>query len=394
MRICILGDTHFGGGYSLGKIVDPNRQINSRLVDYSNTFDYFADFVISNNISHVIITGDIFEQRKPHASELSLFGEKMRRFSENNVNVHIPIGNHDLIYAHKATTVDILKSLNIPHIYVYNEIDSIACSDKKGDIINVIFLPFRNRKMLKCSNNVAAIQRIADRIHYEINDITKGPKILVGHLMVEGTKLADGIDSVELVLPHKIFDGLDAVIMGHVHPHKILRVKPLIAYIGSMEKKKFDEGQESKYFMVIENKNDEISYHFEQLPVRKLFDIVVNQADKDTNIEALKGIQEDLIEIAKNKDLFGSILRLQLFLSEQAQYGFNKQELDRFLRKELKVHNCVGIHIQISSARQLRKASITERADPISAFREYIDLEEKNKITNRMRELGLKIIGG
>ena len=51
MRAVILGDTHFGVGYSIGK-TDKHRRLNSRLLDFSKTFDYVIDHMVSNDIHH------------------------------------------------------------------------------------------------------------------------------------------------------------------------------------------------------------------------------------------------------------------------------------------------------------------------------------------------------
>jgi exonuclease SbcD len=395
MKAVILGDTHFGGGYSLGK-TDQFCQTNTRLIDFSNTFDFVVDYMIENSIFHFIITGDIFEHKRPQSAEASLFSEKMFRLSDLGIHTHIIIGNHDLDYALKATTVDVLKNLKLPYVHIYSDIQSIECTDGTDDVMNFIFFPFRTRKMLKCSTNDEAIQRLSDRLQYEIRGISnQGPKILVGHLMLQGTKLAGGIADNhvgELVLPTKMFKSLDGTIMGHVHPHNILNKNPLIAYVGSMERKKFDEGKDDKYFLVIETKENELVYNFEQLPVRGIFDIVIDQSEAENSQEAVKGIHEGLIDFAKNNDLFGSILRIQVFINEKALHGISNNKIVRFMKKNFNIHHCVGIHWQISSKRQLRKETITERSVPLQSFNEYLDLSEDTPLREKMRAIGTKII--
>lgn len=393
MKVVILGDTHFGGGYSLGK-VDIHRQINSRLIDFSNTFDYVIDYLVDQGAEHLILTGDIFELRRPQASELSLFSEKMFRLSELKIHTHIVVGNHDLTLAQKATTIDVLKELKLPYVHVYSDIKSITCG-KGEDVINFIFFPFKNRKMFKCNTNEEAISRLRNHLEYEIKSITKGPRVLVGHLMLEGTNISPGVlesSLSELVLPLEMFKNLDATIMGHVHPHQIIQRDPLVAYIGSMERSKFDEGKHKKYLLLVETSDKDLIFNFEELPVRNLYDIVIDQSDTATCEEAYNNIYRFLTEYSEKQDLFGSIIRLQIFMSEGGLYGFKSEKILAFLKKEFKIHHCAGIHTHVSSKRQLRKESITERIEPLTAFNEFLDLEEDSPLKQRMKELGTQVI--
>lgn len=395
MKVVVLGDTHFGGGYSLGK-TDMHRHVNTRLVDFSNTFDHVVDYMVANDVAHFIITGDVFEHRRPQASELSLFSKKMRRLTELGIHTHIVIGNHDTIREQKTTTVDVLRSLKLPMVHVYPDIESITCGDNK-DAINFIFFPFRTRQMLDCSSNEEAVKRLSDRLRYEMGGFEKkGPVILVGHLMLQGTKIGNAVLEAspgEVVLPVDMFQGLSGVVMGHVHPHMIVRKKsPFITYVGSMECKDFGEAKHNKYFLLIDNSDKKLIFNFEQLPVRPLHDITIDQSRANTAAEAMKGTKEDLKKFAKNNEVEGSIIRVTITIDEAALYDFNKDKIRYFLRKNLKVNHCVGIYPLMVSKRQLRKSSITERNDPLSSFSDYLELESDPVMREKMREIGVRII--
>ena len=180
MKIVILGDTHFGGGYSLGKI-DSYSHLNMRLLDFSNTFDYVIDYMINNDVKHFFITGDIFDNRRPQASELSLFSKKICRLSELEIHTYIVIGNHDLIKEQNTTTLDVFSSLKLPFVHVFSDIDSIVCNN-----INIVFLPFRTREMLNCSTNEEAVARTSTFLQYEMKKLNNhNPTIVIGHLMIQ-----------------------------------------------------------------------------------------------------------------------------------------------------------------------------------------------------------------
>lgn len=394
MKLVILGDTHFGGGYSLGTI-NSYRQLNSRLIDFSNTFDHVVDYIKANGVKHFAITGDIFEYRRPQASELSLFSEKLQRLSEIGVHTHIVIGNHDMIREQSATTIDVLRRLKLPMVHVYTDIDSVACEDGTGDVINLIFFPFRTRQMLDCSTNEDAVRRLSDRLQYEIRGISKGPKILIGHFMLQGTMLGGAVidgNTGEVALPPDMFKDLDGAIMGHVHPHHIVQQSPLVAYVGSMERKDFGDSGHLKYFLVVTSNKDKLVYQFEKLPVRPLYDIEIDQsAAHDGNIATEQCISH-LTNFAKKHKMRDSIVRMSVLVNERSLYDLSKDKIRSYLKKDLQVHHCVSIHTQVVSKRQLRKSTITERINPVKSFEEYLTLVENEEMRELMRVRGSRII--
>lgn len=395
MKAVILGDTHFGGGYSLGKI-DPYRQVNSRLIDFLNTYDYVLDYMVSVNAKHLIISGDIFEHRRPQAIELGLFAEKINKSSSYKIHTHIIVGNHDLTFYQNATTLDILHELKLPYVHIYTDVKSVVCSDgETDDVINFIFIPFRNKKMLKCDTTAEAIRRLRDRIVYEVNSIGLGTKIAVGHFMLENPTISKSLieSSIgEIVLPLDIFKDLDATIMGHVHTHQIIQESPLISYIGSMERAKLDEGKHKKYFLVADVNDGNFTYEFKQLPVRNIYDLVIDQTTAKDSEDAIIEVKKYIDNYSLNNNLTGSIIRLQIYLTENLLCNFHIENIVEYLKEEHKINNCVGVFTNIAPKRQMRKESITEQADPITAFLDYLELEKNPKLKEKMKEYGLGIL--
>jgi len=395
MKIVVLGDTHFGGGYSLGK-TDARTHLNTRLLDFSNTFDFSVDYMVNNHVKHFVITGDIFEHRRPAASELSLFSKKMRRLTELGIHTHILVGNHDIIREQKTTTIDVLRSLKLPMVHVYPDIGSLSCSDDTEERINLIFFPFRTRQMLDCASNDEAVARLNDRLQYELRGLPKQyPSILIGHMMLQETKLGGTVlegESGEVVLPCAMFDDLQAAIMGHVHPHQIIKKDPLIAYVGQMEARDFGEGRYDKYLLMIEYTKDKLLFNFEKLPSRPIYDIIVDQTSVDGGKEATQSTKEYLEDFSSDNNMIGSIVRITVVMNEKSIFDFSRDSIRRFIKKKLLVHHCVGIYPQVISKRQLRRSSITESLDLEAAFNEFLELEEDLAIKERMKEVGTRII--
>jgi DNA repair exonuclease SbcCD nuclease subunit len=189
-----------------------------------------------------------------------------------------------------------------------------------------------------------------------------------------------------------MFDDLQAAIMGHVHPHQIIRKNPLIAYVGQMEARDFGEGKYDKYLLMVEYSGNKLLFNFEKLPSRPIYDIIIDQTEADGGKVATQQAKNYLENFSNNNNMIGSIVRITIMMNEKSIFDFNKDNIRRFLRKELLVHHCVGIYPQIVSKRQLRKSTITESLDLEAAFGEFLELEEDLAIKERMREIGMRII--
>ena len=397
MKIAILGDPHFGAGYSLGKI-DPYRQLNSRLLDHSNTFDYVIDQVADEGVSHLILTGDIYEHRRPEASQIAIFSEKLSHLADLGIHTHIVVGNHDLIRAHKTTTIDMLDRLKLPMVHIYSEVDSFHCEPAQGGQgVNLIFFPFRTRYMLQCPTNEKAVEYLVSRLDYEMGHLeTPAPTILVGHFALQGAKSQDvSLEKhalYEIVLPLSMFENLDMTIMGHVHQFQVMSESPLIAHLGSMERTDFGEAKHGKFLMFVEAKGDELSYAFKPLPVRALHDISIDCTGCTGN--AMEYVMKWLDDFAAKRKMFGSIVRVEIVVEEKDARDINTATVLKKLIKDMAVSNCVGVSTTVLTKRQLRDSSITERLKPMEAFDRYLKMIDDKEIRDLMRKRGSLIIKG
>ena len=396
MKALVLGDPHFGVGYKLGK-THKLRRLNTRLLDFSNTFDYVIDYMISNEIKVLIITGDVFEYRRPRPSELGIFAEKIQRLQEHGIQTHIVAGNHDIIADERTTTMDILQKLKLPGTFVYSDIDSVECKEG-GTAMNFVFIPYRTKSILGCTTNNNALERVTERIQHETSKFSEGNNFLIGHFMFKQTMLGSinlEKDADEVVFPTEMFDQCDGTIVGHVHAHQILQSNPVMAYIGSMEYKDFGEADQKKYFVVIDNSSGDVIFQFEELPTRRLHDIKLELSSISDKEEFLVELKKQLISYSEKNDMNGSIVRLSLFVNGSILNDFNADDVRAFLKAKLNVYYCVGIHPFITSSRMLRKASITEWKDPKDSFAEYVNeilISESEDVKTKMLEYGLDII--
>src|ERR1700677_3462486 len=92
----LLGDPHLGKGQSVGR-VGLGSNLNSRVADQFNLLDWTLEQALEKGADHIIITGDIFEDTKPHPSLIAMFVAWLKKCQAHYVHVHILMGNHDML---------------------------------------------------------------------------------------------------------------------------------------------------------------------------------------------------------------------------------------------------------------------------------------------------------
>lgn len=388
--ISILGDLHYGSGFNMG-CIDPKTQLNTRLLDFSNTFDNIIDTFAKKNVKTVVLCGDIFETRHPTSAQLNIFSKCIQRAANYGMKIIVNIGNHDQQRSISTTTVDAFGTLNLPFLKIYQEMGVY-----KTDDTNIILMPYRDRRMMNASSNSEALDLIKD----EFNSITKnltGNKIVVGHFMLE--KSPDGFDPDmfslnELVLPLDMFQDCDIVIMGHIHKHEIITMdKPIIIYSGSMDKVSFGEKDHQKVSIILDPNNLK-NVEIIKTKVRNLFEINLDYTDnKNAFKEKINNkITQDIDEFDKKQSIKDSIVKITVRVKENDLYYVKQPEIkDHILSKDVKY--CAGVHVGSISTRQLRDSSINETLSGKKAFASYLNNlsceseSMKKKILKRAEEI-------
>lgn len=396
MKIAVLGDPHFGAGYSLGK-VDSYWQLNSRLIDHANTFDHVVDQIADEGVSHLVITGDVYEHRRPEVSQIVAFSERLGRLSDLGIHTHIVVGNHDLVRAHKTTTIDMLGRLRLPLVHVHADVGSYYCEDAHGGPgLNLVFFPFRTRYMLQCPTNRRAADYLSTRLEYEMSSLeVQAPVLLVGHFALQGAKSQDNALEKhvvsEVVLPLSMFADVDMTVMGHIHQFQKLSEDPPILHVGSMERTDFGEAKYPKYFLIAESSEEGLGYELRVLPVRALYDISIDCTGRQ---DPMQHALAQLDEFAATHRMFGSIVRVEVMIDEKDAQTVAAGAIVEKLVKGMAVHHCLPPSFVVIAQRQLRDSAITERLRPAEAFDRYLKMELDEDLREAMRRRGLPIIRG
>jgi DNA repair protein SbcD/Mre11 len=306
----IVPDLHLGKSLSCGK-PGIGTALNSRLVDQCNILEWVLKQAIDFNASYIILTGDCFEDPKPHPTIISLFISWLKKCVDADMEVHIVAGNHDILRTGQFYTsaLDIISVADIEGVYVYKHMTTLHTPG-----VSFTLMPFRDRRSFNTDSNADALQILSNKMPYELSGIDlKQTKIVVGHFAIEGSiPIGDEIDDMtnELFCPISIFKGYDYVWMGHVHKPQIISKSPFVAHLGSMDLSNFSESNQKKFILIFNSNEYKEPYRYLEIPTRPLNQISISVPENITDTTAY--IVKELKD--KYNNLTKSIVRLNISL--------------------------------------------------------------------------------
>jgi DNA repair exonuclease SbcCD nuclease subunit len=319
----ILGDVHLGKIGQLGK-AGIGSALNSRIIDQLKLLDWTLEQAINHSADNIIITGDVFQDQKPHPTLVLLFVEWLKQVSSSNITTHIIVGNHDLIRSGqmRSSALDIIAISDIDGVFVHHNMSTITTAGASYTL-----LPFSDRRSYNTNVNGEALGILGARIPYEVGTIERSQyKVLIGHLTLAGAlPVGDEIDDManELICPLEMFKGYDFTWMGHIHKPQILSTEPYIAHIGSMDLSDFGETDHTKV-IVIFNPDEEIPFRYLELPTRPLRQISVQvPADVPGTTEFV------LASIREEGSLARAVVRLNVALDNPSAPPIDRRIIER-----------------------------------------------------------------
>jgi predicted phosphodiesterase len=193
MKVAVITDTHFGA-----------RNDNAAFAEYFRMFyeNTFFPTLKENGIDTILHLGDLNDRRKyiNFVTARNLDDHFMKPIRDNNMSLHIILGNHDTYYKN-TNEINSIKQLYGNHTYdkyhVYEnepvELDLEGCK--------VMMAPWI------CSDNE---QITMDKLKATDAQVLMGHLEIVGFEMMRGQLCDHGFDK-------KIFKKFDSVYSGHFH---------------------------------------------------------------------------------------------------------------------------------------------------------------------------------
>lgn len=389
----ILGDVHLGKGTNIGK-AGVGSSLNSRIVDQLNLLDWTLDQAEEFFATDIIITGDVFEDPKPHPSLITLFISWLKKCQAHDINVHIIMGNHDILRNGFIYTspLDIVAEMDLDHVFIYKDINTVILGTTAFTM-----MPFRDRKSFSVNSATEALSLMKDSLVYELASIPSTyTKVLIGHLAIEGSiPIGDEIDDLtnELFCPVDMFKGYDYVWMGHVHKPQVMRkANPYVAHIGSMDISNFGETDHKKFVVVFNTlgeKSPETQdvWGVRYLPTRPLKKVAV-VVPKDT-VDSTAYVLEEL----KKLDAWDkAIVRVEVSLASPEIKSVNKSSIEKYLTSQ-GVFNVTGISEskKVALVKKDSNNTIDTKMDVSSAIKTYANTYVEEKMRPAFIELATEI---
>jgi DNA repair exonuclease SbcCD nuclease subunit len=383
----ILGDVHLGKGVNIGK-AGIGSNLNSRITDQINLLDWTLDQAVEKQVDHIIITGDIFEDPKPHPVLITMFIAWLKKCQAYEINVHIILGNHDMLRSGMVFTssLDIITEMDLDNITVYKDINTIFIGTTA-----ITLMPFRDRKSFACSSNEDALNILKESLVYELATAPLTyKKVLVGHLAIEGSiPVGDEIDDIanELFCPLNMFNGYDYIWMGHVHKPQVMKKKnPYISHIGSMDISNFGETDHKKYIVILDCDSD--NFHIEYLPTRPLrkISIIVPKDTADSTAYVIEQIKKE------NADFNKSIVRVEVSLAAPDLKSINKSSVEKYLNEQgaFNVTN-ISESKKIALIKKNSSSTIDTKMDVVSAIKAFAEAHVEQQYRAAYIELSMEI---
>jgi DNA repair exonuclease SbcCD nuclease subunit len=345
MRICLLGDTHFG--------IRGDSKVFHEYYEkfYSETFFPILE---EKGVRTIIQLGDLFDRRK-YVNFFTLTESRRYFFDQcakRGITLHALIGNHDIFWRESLDVNSpdlLLKDYN--NIHLWSKPGTLEIDGIKFDMIPWI-----------CKENE---QEVFEFIKNSSSPICLGHFELAGFPLMRGVESHDGIDC-------KFLSSYNHVYSGHFHTRS---QNDNVTYIGTPYELFWSDYKDPKVFGIIDTENLKIDYV--QNPHRMFYKI---------NYDDAKLMMEDILAIPYEK--YTNAYVKVVVLNKQNPYLF-----DRMLDGLYKI-NPVDVTIveDFTVAEETTEEIVDQAQDTITILSNYIDsqtlnISDTNRLKTLMREL-------
>jgi len=283
MRICVLGDTHFGArGDSL--------EFHSHFKKFYD--EVFFPYLLKYKINTIFQLGDLFDRRK-FINFNSLYQAKKYFFDvcqQHKIEVYALIGNHDVAF---KNTLEV----NSPKLLL-NEYDNVHIIEnfvtKEFHGVHMDFVPWI------CDNNE---HEIFQKMKESKSQICFGHFEIAGFEMDRGNVCDTGIDK-------SVLSKYDVVMSGHFH-HK--SSKDNITYVGTPYEMTWSDFNDNKGFHIFDTCTRELEFvHNPYKMFNKVYYDDSNQDFEYWNSTDLKQFKNTYVKVVvfekQNHYLFDSVI--------------------------------------------------------------------------------------
>ena len=375
MKVAVLGDTHIGAVFGLGKPIDGGS--NTRIKDYEKTMDYAIQYCIDNNVDVFIQTGDLFEKRNPTPTEIEAVDVAIRKLSSSNIATFIIMGNHDYKRFGGTYTSSLLSmpAKHYPNVRILIKPEVVSVSNERYERINLALMPYRDKRMYsgkstkECS---IAFEEEVKGMYKSANN--KYQTIFVGHNFYFESSYNDFGGSEILARP-SCFEDFDASFMGHYHNFKEINKNSNCFYTGSMERNNFGEAKQDKFMLIYDTSN--FGVEKVKLPVKDLQEITVDITESD-----LSNVSVILDKALTDLEVEGKIVRMKIAIDESMGSLITKGKMEKRLYS-LGADYVSKIIVEKKYTKMSRDTSALKEDSDFKMFSKFLESQRINDETRK-----------
>lgn len=346
MKIIHCADLHLGS-----KIESKLMKISSdRKTEVRNSFSKLVDYAEKNEISIILLSGDVFDSDKPLKKDKEFFYNVIK---ENpNIDFIYLRGNHDSYELYNENISNLKTFDNTWKCYQYGDVCISGIEISKDNYASLYSTLNLN------VNNVNIVM-----LHGQISE-------------------SIGIDKIKLAkLRNK---NIDYLALGHVHSYQKDKLddRGIYAYSGCLEGRGFDETG-PKGFIVLNIENKKIFPEFIKFCYR-----TINEVEIDiSNYKTISEINKNIISKLKSKN---DIYRIILVGDISYDLEINEYDIKSYLSDYY--------FVDVKNKTQ-RKIDISKYQNDLSLKGEFVrSVYYRNDLTNQEKEdiisLGLRTMEG
>ena len=243
----------------------------SRLDEHQQFLDWLLETIQKRKVDLLLVSGDIFDTSLPSAEATNLYYRFLYRlFDETDAYAVVTAGNHDSSQHLEAPR----EFLEMGKIYVVGlATEPAKCvlpfppDDPRVMVAAVPYLLESDLQHLSYETEADRNERYREWLKAFYADCvacmpTELPKILMGHLFVQGGKVTDSERNIQIggataIHASDFPDGVNYVALGHLHrPQAIKGAAYPIRYSGSPIPLRFNESNYRKAVYLLELSDD------------------------------------------------------------------------------------------------------------------------------------------
>ncbi|WP_026808850.1 exonuclease SbcCD subunit D [Arenibacter latericius] len=287
-------------------------------------FKWLIDYITTENIDVLLVSGDIFDQANPSQAAYKQYYDLLKNLIQLDCKIILTGGNHDSPAVLNAPS-ELLKAFDITVIGgATKEVEDLFITvNKNNEKLVVAAVPFLKdrdiRKSAAGESYATKIEQIKSGLRTYFSNVTTHYSdhysdevfILMGHLYVQGSELSESERDIQIgnqagveasmfgEIPHY-------VALGHIHKPQVITKEKNIHYCGSPVPLSFSEKEDQKQVNVITVENNKIT-KVAIVPIPKHRNLITFEGSLQELADKLNAYSEEttltsLAEIIVNED--------------------------------------------------------------------------------------------